>query len=346
MNLMTTGNGTVRFNPNLYNNGKVCLSLLGTWRGGATGSENWTKDSTLWQVLVSIQSAILGSEFPYFNEPGVESQWGTEQGELQKRIHSNGGYERLRVATIQHAMVAHLRSPPPGFEEIVRRHFRVKKRHILAMADRWLDEAKDSDTKGHFKSLQKQASELREELDKLGDDEQVEAAYVDHTTKLKELPSSDGDRGDLGEATEDEDTGFLDGEDESQKGDASLVEAELLAKADGALDGAVGSLFTDDLIGHADELAAALDDKTGVEDIGKANMGEGAIGADQEFESLLQSMKDMFPGIPEQLLSHALNATRDTSTGILNIQEAINWYFSQGEQYLNQHSSEIYGGKH
>lgn len=27
--LMTTGNGTVRFNPNLYKNGKVCLSILG-----------------------------------------------------------------------------------------------------------------------------------------------------------------------------------------------------------------------------------------------------------------------------------------------------------------------------
>jgi ubiquitin-protein ligase len=30
---MTTGEGTVRFNPNLYNCGKVCLSLLGTWAG-------------------------------------------------------------------------------------------------------------------------------------------------------------------------------------------------------------------------------------------------------------------------------------------------------------------------
>lgn len=26
---MTTGGGTVRFNPNLYQNGKVCLSILG-----------------------------------------------------------------------------------------------------------------------------------------------------------------------------------------------------------------------------------------------------------------------------------------------------------------------------
>jgi ubiquitin-conjugating enzyme E2 Z len=29
--IMTTGGGTVRFNPNLYKCGKVCLSILGTW---------------------------------------------------------------------------------------------------------------------------------------------------------------------------------------------------------------------------------------------------------------------------------------------------------------------------
>ena len=27
--LLTTGGGAVRFNPNLYQNGKVCLSILG-----------------------------------------------------------------------------------------------------------------------------------------------------------------------------------------------------------------------------------------------------------------------------------------------------------------------------
>lgn len=39
VNLSTTGAGKVRFNPNLYACGKVCLSLLGTWRGQA--NENW-----------------------------------------------------------------------------------------------------------------------------------------------------------------------------------------------------------------------------------------------------------------------------------------------------------------
>lgn len=75
--LITTGNGSVRFNPNLYNNGKVCLSLLGTW-AGKHQNETWCPTtSSVWQVVVSIQSAILGMEFPYFNEPGIENTEGT-----------------------------------------------------------------------------------------------------------------------------------------------------------------------------------------------------------------------------------------------------------------------------
>jgi baculoviral IAP repeat-containing protein 6 (apollon) len=61
MNLETTGNRTVRFNPNLYDDGKVCLSILNTWRGRP--EERWNADtSSLLQVLVSIQSLILVQE--------------------------------------------------------------------------------------------------------------------------------------------------------------------------------------------------------------------------------------------------------------------------------------------
>jgi baculoviral IAP repeat-containing protein 6 (apollon) len=63
--LITTGGGSHRFNPNLYANGKVCLSLLGTWAG-----EPWIPNvSTLYQVFVSIYGLIFVEE-PYFNEPG------------------------------------------------------------------------------------------------------------------------------------------------------------------------------------------------------------------------------------------------------------------------------------
>ena len=94
VNLQTTGRNSVRFNPNLYNNGKVCLSLLGTWRGD--DSEAWSETtSTFLQVLVSIQSLILVPE-PYFNEPGYESSIGTQDGISASKTYN----ERIRQAWI------------------------------------------------------------------------------------------------------------------------------------------------------------------------------------------------------------------------------------------------------
>lgn len=50
----------------MMTDGKVCLSLLGTWDGDR--GENWNAaTSTLLQVLVSVQSLILVPE-PFFNE--------------------------------------------------------------------------------------------------------------------------------------------------------------------------------------------------------------------------------------------------------------------------------------
>lgn len=81
--LTTTGGGTVRFNPNLYNQGKVCLSLLGTWRGSST--EMWDpKMSTILQLVLSIQAIIMSNEV-YFNEPGYEHEMNTVEGEKKNR---------------------------------------------------------------------------------------------------------------------------------------------------------------------------------------------------------------------------------------------------------------------
>lgn len=63
--LMTTDGGRVRFNPNLYANGKVCLSILNTWQG-----PSWSPAQSISSVLLSIQS-IMNSR-PYCNEPGYE----------------------------------------------------------------------------------------------------------------------------------------------------------------------------------------------------------------------------------------------------------------------------------
>jgi len=56
----------IRFNPNLYENGKVCLSILGTWQG-----PSWSPVMNIRLVLDSIRS-LLGT-FPIQNEPGFEN---------------------------------------------------------------------------------------------------------------------------------------------------------------------------------------------------------------------------------------------------------------------------------
>jgi ubiquitin-conjugating enzyme E2 Z len=112
--LLTTGGGTVRFNPNLYKNGKVrgrgravrvittrrplpflacccraqvCLSILGTWAG-----PGWSPAQTLSSLLFSILSLL--SPNPASNEPGFE-RISAEQSEAFNDVIV---HETLRVA--------------------------------------------------------------------------------------------------------------------------------------------------------------------------------------------------------------------------------------------------------
>ena len=57
---------SVRFNPNLYTNGKVCLSMLNTWNG-----PGWVPTNTISNVIVAVQALVLNN-FPLQNEPGYE----------------------------------------------------------------------------------------------------------------------------------------------------------------------------------------------------------------------------------------------------------------------------------
>lgn len=59
-------NGHGRINPNLYENGTVCLSLLGTWPG-LEAHELWSADSSVLQILVSLMGLVLVKE-PFYSE--------------------------------------------------------------------------------------------------------------------------------------------------------------------------------------------------------------------------------------------------------------------------------------
>jgi hypothetical protein len=129
-----------RFNPNLYVDGKVCISLLGS-TNASDESQRWNPDlSSLAQVLISIQSQILGVIDPYFNEGnGVpEMMRRTPAGRAGSLKYNN----TVRLATLRHAMVEHLRSPPRGFEEVTMRHFSMGRGRIVAQARRWMLEAR------------------------------------------------------------------------------------------------------------------------------------------------------------------------------------------------------------
>ncbi|KAJ6601347.1 hypothetical protein DFH09DRAFT_1127533 [Mycena vulgaris] len=132
MHLRTTGGGTVRFNPNLYNCGKVCLSLLGTWPGRP--EEQWSSSSTLLQVLVSIQSMIL-IDAPYYNEPG--------HGQANPKAKVSIDYNRqISLQTCRWAMVEWLDDAHKNgiWKDVIASHFTIRKDKIRQKIMEWATE--------------------------------------------------------------------------------------------------------------------------------------------------------------------------------------------------------------
>jgi ubiquitin-protein ligase len=61
--LFNTMGNSVRFHPNFYRNGKVCVSILNTWNG-----EQWSSCFSLNNILTTIMSMFL-QPFPLYLEP-------------------------------------------------------------------------------------------------------------------------------------------------------------------------------------------------------------------------------------------------------------------------------------
>ncbi|KAL6724187.1 hypothetical protein Aduo_019097 [Ancylostoma duodenale] len=136
---LTTGAGNVRFNPNLYNDGKICLSILGTWEGRP--EEKWSSYCSLMQVLVSIQGLIFVKD-PYFNEPGFEKYQGTEKGDDYSRKYNL----QIEHATLNYAIRDQLKNPPEYFKKVIQRHFWLKRHAIIKQAKNWMVEMRKDAT--------------------------------------------------------------------------------------------------------------------------------------------------------------------------------------------------------
>jgi len=107
----TTDGGRTRFHPNLYANGLVCLSILGTWPG-----EKWAPSLNGASALLSVAS-LLGSDNPITNEPGFESGVDHARNEAYnaKVVH-----ETLRVSVLDS-----LSNPTHPFAPLLAHFFRL-----------------------------------------------------------------------------------------------------------------------------------------------------------------------------------------------------------------------------
>lgn len=96
----TDGKGPI--NPNLYEDGKICLSLLGTWHADQR-NESWNSTkSTLLQVLVSIMGLVLVRD-PYYNEAGYDVHRETPETKFSSALYVERAYFRSR-GFIAHAL--------------------------------------------------------------------------------------------------------------------------------------------------------------------------------------------------------------------------------------------------
>ena len=122
----TQGNN-IRFNPNLYVCGKVCLSLINTWEG-----PKWTSCQTIRSVLISLRGLVLGVKYPLQNEPGFETATDNKaQGFNDVITHEN-----YRTAVVQM-----MTNPPPGFDiflpqmlDYVKRNYYTYEKNLLSLS--------------------------------------------------------------------------------------------------------------------------------------------------------------------------------------------------------------------
>jgi len=114
-----TNDGHTRFNPNLYRTGKVCLSILNTWRG-----EQWTSCQTIRSVLLTLITVL--NETPLINEPGISK--GHSDVKRYNRLITYKNYE-----VAMHNVLTKICLPNKhiSFYPIIKKHFKEKKDSII-----------------------------------------------------------------------------------------------------------------------------------------------------------------------------------------------------------------------
>ena len=122
-----TNNGNTRFHPNYYTSGKVCLSLLNTWRG-----EEWSSCNTISSILLHMASIF--TEKALLHEPGVR-----EDHEYVKTYDICIAYQTMKTAILD--VYANRGNSnkyygiPNRFKEIIEETFALNKKHIFKLLE-------------------------------------------------------------------------------------------------------------------------------------------------------------------------------------------------------------------
>lgn len=106
-----TGDGMTRFNPNLYKNGKVCLSVLNTWNG-----DQWTGCQTISSILLAL--CTLLNDAPLLNEPGIKKT-NKDYDNYNKVIE----YKNIHVAICDMLIKPYASESFPMFFDIMKEKF-------------------------------------------------------------------------------------------------------------------------------------------------------------------------------------------------------------------------------
>jgi len=175
---ISTGNGTIMLSPNLYTDGKVCMSVLNNTETDHR-DQRWVKGTShLGQVVLAIQSQLL------VNKPGSEEY-----------------VREKRAETLRWGMAEVMRIEVAGgglFEKEVTAHFRALAKEVKSKALAWTrEEEKEEQAGGKAKKarMERAAGDVLEWLKRLEqeeEEEQQQQQAMKEATMQEEKMQEDG----------------------------------------------------------------------------------------------------------------------------------------------------------
>lgn len=151
VHFMTTGGGKIRFNPNLYAEGKVCLSLLNTWSG-----EQWNGTTNCFLHVVQAIMVMILTDQPVQNEPAYSSDQYFDKDPMQLEDLSDSillirkYHFQIKYFTLFHAILEQMKNINHPMYPFMMDLLRKKKTEIFSSIESHLNKAND---KTYFENI-------------------------------------------------------------------------------------------------------------------------------------------------------------------------------------------------